>query len=63
MAVEYREPLYEIGDEWHRAALQRQYDRKISKQHELWGEEAFVIGKMEAPMTCWFSCLMVALRS
>lgn len=45
MAVAFREPWYEIEDEIHRAALQRQYDLEISEEHPLSGKKGRVIGK------------------
>lgn len=45
MAVEFREPWYEVDDEFHRTALQRQYDLDISEEHPVGGEKGRVLGK------------------
>lgn len=45
MAVEFREPWYEVENEIHRTALQRQYDLEISEEHPLSGKKGRVIGK------------------
>ncbi|MBA3041650.1 MAG: hypothetical protein KJ670_08775 [Alphaproteobacteria bacterium] len=47
MAVEYRQPWCEIGDDKWRAGLQGQYDLEISPQHPLWGEKGRIVGKNE----------------
>lgn len=64
VAVEYREPWYEIEDEDHRAALQRQYDPEITKQHALRKEEGFV-PSLDGPGRCnvaGSSCVSVRFR-